>query len=340
MSDHEHHVLIIGAGSIGERHLRCFLNTGRAKVSFVEVRDELRAEIATRYSDTTAYCSLEAAFEKTSGIDCAVVATPAPLHVQQATFLLKQGLHVLIEKPLSLNLQGIDELLQIAENSGQVAAVAYVYRAHPVLGQMREALHSGRYGKPVELIVSCGQNFPTYRPAYRETYYRSRETGGGAIQDALTHMINASQWLVGDVSRVVADAEQLVLDGVEVEDTVHVLARHGNVLANYVLNQHQPNNETIISVICERGTLRFEGHNQRWRVMEQPDTPWQDSAEISLQRDTLFEYQAEAFLDATEGKSPALCDLKEGISSMKVNLAILQSLESESWQTVGSEELN
>ena len=138
----------------------------------------------------------------------------------------------------------------------------------------------------------------------------------------------------GDIQRVVADAEHLILDGVEVEDTVHVLARHGDVLANYSLNQHQPNNEVTISVICERGTLRFEGHKQRWRVMTEPDTAWVDHDEFKFERDTLFERQADAFLDAVEGTAAALCDLSEGVSSLKVNLAILQSLESESWQTV------
>lgn len=334
MSGKDHHVLIVGAGSIGERHLRCFLNTKRAAVSFVEPHEELRNTIAKRYPEATPFCSIEAAFENENRLNAAVIATPAPLHVQQSLMVLQKGLHVLIEKPLSLNLDGIDDLLKISQSSGKVAAVAYVYRANPILQQMREALLSGQYGKPVELTVACGQNFPTYRPAYRETYYRSRETGGGAIQDALTHIINAAQWLVGDVDRVVADAEHLLLEDVTVEDTVHVLARHGNVLANYALNQHQAPNETTITVNCERGTLRFEGHEGRWRSIIKPETPWEDHADFSFERDTLFELQADAFLDAVEGKVPALCSLQDGISSLKVNLAILKSLESGDWQSV------
>jgi predicted dehydrogenase len=51
------------------------------------------------------------------------------------------------------------------------------------------------------------------------------------VQDALTHTINAAQWLVGNIDRVVADAAHLALEGVDVEDTVNVLARHGGVLA-------------------------------------------------------------------------------------------------------------
>ncbi len=334
MGGKDHHVLIVGAGSIGERHLRCFLNTGRADVSFVEVQNELRQTIAERYPASTPCASLEAAFETENQFDTAVIATPAPLHIEQSIWLIKKGLHLLIEKPLSLNLDGIDELQALAKSSGKIAAVAYVNRANPILEQMRDALNSGEYGKPVEMVIVTGQNFPTYRPAYRDTYYHSREMGGGAIQDALTHMINVGQWLVGDIDRVVADADHLVLDGVDVEDTVHVLARHANVLANYTLNQHQAPNELTITVVCERGTLRVELHKQRWRVMKTPDTAWEDHDNFTFERDTLFERQAEFFLDAVEGKIPALCDLGEGIESLKVNLAILKSLESGSWEII------
>src|SRR5690606_32808909 len=128
-----------------------------------------------------------------------------------------------------------------------VAGVAYVYRAHPALEEMRQAIASGRFGRPVELVAVLGQHFPFYRPAYRTIYYRDRATGGGAIQDALTHVLNAGEWLVGPITRLACDAEHLVLDGVDVEDTVHLLARHGRVMASYSLNQHQAPNESTIT---------------------------------------------------------------------------------------------
>ncbi len=334
MNGKKHHVLVVGAGSIGERHLRCFMNTDRADVSFVEINENLRRTVAERYPDATPYSSLEAAFEKEDQFDAAVIATPAPLHIEQSIWLIKKGVHLLIEKPLSLNLDRIDELRNLADSAGKIISVAYVTRANPILREMREALNTGQFGRPVELVVVTGQNFPTYRPAYREIYYRDRKMGGGAIQDALTHTINTGQWLVGNIDRVVADAAHQVLEGVEVEDTVHVLARHGDVLASYSLNQHQAPNELTITVVCDRGTLRLEMHKQRWRSMKTPDTPWEDHDEFTFERDTLFEQQACFFMDAVEGVIPPLCDLQEGIESLKVNLAILKSTETGSWQSI------
>src|SRR5205814_1412813 len=102
-------------------------------------------------------------------------------------------------------------------------------------------------------------------PAYLSTYYSHRSSGGGAVQDALTHILNAGQWCVGNIDRVVADAAHLKVEGVDVEDTVHVIARHGDVMASYALNQHQAPNETTITVICERGTARSEMDTGRAR---------------------------------------------------------------------------
>src|SRR5205823_1887710 len=140
------------------------------------------------------------------------------------------GLHVLIEKPLSTSLEGVDELRNLGTLRGVTVSVAYVYRAFRVLAALREAFTSRRFGTPRQIIAIGGQHFPTYRPAYREIYYADRKQGGGAVQDALTHVVNLGEWLVGPVNRVVADAAHLVLPGVEVEDTAHVLTRQGGVL--------------------------------------------------------------------------------------------------------------
>src|SRR4051812_35709097 len=217
-------VTVIGAGSIGERHIRCFLGTGRADVSFVETNEKTRDAVAGRNPAARALAELN------HESDAAVIATPAPSHVPLAIKLADAGIHLLIEKPLAVSSLGIDELQKIAKEKNVTIAIAYVMRAHPALAEMKTAIDANTFGRPLQLVAVSGQNFPTYRPAYRETYYASHEQGGGAVQDALTHVINAGEWLVGPIDKLVADAAHQKLEGVEVEDTVNVLARHGNVL--------------------------------------------------------------------------------------------------------------
>lgn len=338
-----HHVLVIGVGSIGERHTRCFLKTERARVSIVELNPELRRQVAGRY-EIGQFDSLEAALKEPPTV--AVVCTPAPLHVALATELVEAGVHVLIEKPLSTTLEGIERLARLAEERKRVVSVAYVLRAFPEVSEFRHRIRSGEFGAPLELIMVGGQHFPTYRPAYREIYYARRETGGGAIQDALTHMLNLGEWLVGPIRRVVCDAAHLSLPGVEVEDTVHLLARHssaaaepnrapvGSVLGSYALNQHQAPNETMLQIVCERGTMRCELHRQRLMWTTRPGDEWQIQEFGPRERDVGYIAQANAFLDSVENGSPVACTLSEGLQTLKVNLAALCSSESAAWEAV------
>jgi predicted dehydrogenase len=325
-------VLIIGVGSIGERHLRCFGHTNRAELAICEISDTLRQRIAERYHVARSYASLDAALAEPP--DAAVVCTPANLHMPMSIQLADAGVHLLIEKPLSTSLAEIERLRAVTDQRGLTVAVAYVNRLHPILSEMREALNGQRFGKPVQLVAVSGQHFPYYRPAYREIYYNNRATGGGAIQDALTHLINAGEWLVGPLTSVAADADHQVLADVTVEDTVNVIARHGTVQACYSLNQHQAPNEGSITVVCQRGTARFESHRNRWRWMTTPDEPWHDQAQPALQRDDLFVKQANMFLDAIEGKGAVACSLQAGEQTLRSCLAILAAAETRSWQTV------
>src|SRR5687767_8902751 len=93
-----HHILVIGVGSIGERHVRCFQATGRCQVSIVEINPTLRQSVAERYG-VPSYASLEETLAAKP--TASVVAVPAHLHLPIARQLVEAGVHLLIEKPLS-----------------------------------------------------------------------------------------------------------------------------------------------------------------------------------------------------------------------------------------------
>ncbi len=331
-----HRVLVVGAGSIGERHVRCFGATGRARLAVCETNAAVRTRVAQQYAVDHAFERFEDALAAQPQV--VVIATPAHLHVPLALAAVRAGAHLLIEKPLSTSLEGVDELLQTVDRAGVTASVAYVYRAHPALAAMRAAIQQGRFGAPLEIVAVGGQHFPLYRPAYREIYYNNRATGGGAVQDALTHVINAGVWLVGPIDRLVADVDHQALEGVSVEDTAHVIARHGAVMGSYSLNQHQAPNESTITVIGTRGVARFEYHESRWRWMIDPGGTWTDESAGPLERDTLFARQADALLDAVEGKASPACTLGEARHTLRANLAILRSAERQTWETLDSDE--
>jgi len=331
----KHRILIIGAGSIGERHTRTFQQTGRAELSICENNETLRKAVAERYGIARAYGDLDQALHD-GRFDIGLICTPSHLHIPMATQLVKAGKHVFIEKPLSLSLDGIGELMRLIQEKGVKAAVAYTYRSHPALRSMKAAIDSGRFDEPVQVIGTWGQHFPKYRPAYRQIYYTSRKTGGGAIQDVLTHAINAGEFLAGPVTRLMADCGHQVLEGVNVEDTVHVITRQndGKVMGCYSLNQHQAPNENTITVVCRKGTARWDLNNARWLSMAEPDAGWKTELQFSTERDDIFVNQANLFMDAIEGKGAFACTLEEGVQTLRVNLTVLQAADHPSWASL------
>ena len=332
-----HDILVIGAGSIGERHIRCFLKTGRARVSVCEIDRALLDRIENDY-DLSQSCE-DLGDALLSNPRAVVIAAPAHLHIPMAIRAAEAGCHLLIEKPLSTDISGVEDLKRRVLEQRLVAQVGYTFRHHPLVAKVKDQIDQGRWGLPLQLTIVSGQHFPTYRPAYRDIYYARHETGGGAIQDALTHFLDTAQWWLGSIDRLTGDMEHLSLKGVEVEDTVNVLARHGNIMASYNFNQHQYPNESIFTLVCEKGTLRLELCANRLRIMDRPDGEWEDEISNAFKRDDIFVNQANSFLDAIEGQPSISCTIDEAKHTIGCQMALLEEAnQSPRWQTVNKSE--
>ena len=124
-----------------------------------------------------------------------------------------------------------------------------------------------------------------------------------------------------------------VLDGVTVEDTVNTLTRHeGGAMGSYSLNLYQHPNEVLMTVVCERGTLRADYANQRWSWMTDPNGAWHHESIEVPDRDTIYRIQNAAFLDAVEGCGDVLCSLGDAVRTLKVNLASHRSAKNSTWE--------
>lgn len=319
-------VLIIGCGSIGERHLRCFQKTGRCRLTACDVSPVLRQKMIDTYG-VPAVDDARVAIAA-GGFDAVVICTPAPLHVPLAIEALKAGRHALIEKPLSTSLAGVDDLIAARDRSGRQAAVAYVYRVFPYLVAAREFIARGEFGLVRHVAATSGQPFHVFRPAYAQIYYRDRATGGGAIQDALTHVANWVESVVGPTASVLCDCAHLSLPGVTVEDTVAVSTRQeSGVQVHYSLNQFQHPNENTIQFNSAGGSVKIEIHRQRWGTYAAGATGWIWHEAPVPERDAHFIAQANAFLDQIGGRPARLCSLEAAAQTLRFNLAALAAAE-------------
>ena len=130
------HFLIIGVGSIGERHLRNFLRIEGVRCSIAEINAELRKKIASEYEVQASYADyLDADLSSFDGV---VICTPANTHIPMATDIVAAGTHVLTEKPLAMSLEGVDELIKLRDKKSVVVSVAFILRCDPVIAETRE----------------------------------------------------------------------------------------------------------------------------------------------------------------------------------------------------------
>jgi len=316
-------ILVVGVGSIGERHLRCFQQAVGCEIGLVESYDSRRNDVAVRYGIKHAYANLDEACRR--DWDAAVICTPANLHVDHAVQLAPHCRGLLIEKPLATKMEDICRLRTAV--AGKLVQIAYVYRVHPAIDAVRKLIQAGEIGEPLQVTSVSGQHFPTFRPAYREIYYNDRRTGGGAIQDALTHMANAVQYLVGRYDWIYADYDHQCLEGVTVEDTVNLVARAGGgkTMVSIAMNQFMAPNELRLQVNGTAGSVRVELPEHRYGVFKRGASEWTFSPTLITERDEWFQIQAKSFVDALEGRVEPTCPLDDAVHTLAVNLAALES---------------
>lgn len=329
-----HSVLVIGCGSIGERHVRCFKNTGRAELTAFDLNPAILDTVARKYGIETVEDPVAAL--RDSRITSCVIATPAPSHIPLAVEGVSHCKPVLIEKPLALNYLDILPLIEAVGKWPSVEVrIGYVLHCYTAFAEARKAVQDGRIGEALAIQLISGQDFSFYRPGYEKTYYRKHETGGGLIQDVLTHYSNLVGWFVGPAQSVSVDADHLYLPEVDVEDTLSATARNGKVLVSYAVTQFQATSEFTFLIHGKDGSIRVEVHRERWGLMNRGESSWRWHSAPQPDRDMAYMAQANAFLDAIEGKPDCLATLEEGIRATRFSQAALKS-----WKTGTRQYLN
>ncbi|OGV71042.1 MAG: hypothetical protein A3K19_03045 [Lentisphaerae bacterium RIFOXYB12_FULL_65_16] len=322
-------MLIIGAGGIAHRHIRGFLKTGRARLAIVEPDAQKRDAVRKDYGIERAYADISEA--DLPGFDGAVICAPAHVHVPLARKCAEAGLPFLLEKPLAVTLDGVDELLDAVRSKGLLARVAYVRRVAEDTIAFATQVREGRIGTPKMCYINVSQDFPKYRPDFQRTYYAKKAMGGGALLDAGSHMIDLLLWMLGPVSEVFSMYDRLVLEGTEVEDSALTSMRFASgAMAQLSQNQFQKPNVATLEMIGTKGNLRFDLGAGVIRFAGDDSGHW-DEQEFSgggtpMERHELrFGRQADLFLDMLDGKPSLLATLDDARDNLRVVLAAKES---------------
>ena len=140
---------VIGAGIMGELHIRVYQAEPRTVVSAICdcVEDKVN-QVGEKYGVQARYASAEEMLDK-EDLDAVSVATPDFAHFEPVKTCLEAGRHVLCEKPFTTDLAQADELCRLADKSGVKLQVAYSHRWLPPYHQTRVAIENGEIGEPI-----------------------------------------------------------------------------------------------------------------------------------------------------------------------------------------------
>ena len=198
---HRFTAAVVGTGFIGPVHVEGLLRAGVAVRGIAGSSAERAAKAAQVLGLERGYGSLSEVLADEQ-VDVVHLASPNRFHFEQAASVLRAGKHVLCEKPLAMNSQESAQLVQIANQSGRAAGVAYNIRFYPLCQEAAARVATGQLGDILHVHGSYVQDWLLY-----ETDFNWRvvaEDGGAlrAVADIGTHWLDLVQFLTG--RRVVA----------------------------------------------------------------------------------------------------------------------------------------
>jgi len=317
-------ILIAGLGSIGRRHLRNLQAVGEGDILLYRTGRSTLPD--AELDGLPVYDELQEALDQKP--QAVIVSNPTALHLDVAIPAAQAGCHLLIEKPVSHNLERLDVLQATARQTGAHILTGYHFRHHPGLGTVREHLLSGAIGRPLSAHSHWGEYLPAWHPweDYRQAYSARQDLGGGVIL-TLSHPIDYLRWMCGEIEACFAFTRRSGALEIEVEDTAEILLRFKNdMLANLHLDYNQRPSTHTLEIIGTEGTLIWDNASGAVALFRAGTGSWQTfPAPAGFERNHLFEREIRHFLAVARDETEPVCTLEDGVRALEWALLALQS---------------
>ncbi len=225
---------VVGFGRMGITHFS-ILNT-HPSVELVAVCDSSGFVLknAIQHLGVKAFRSFDKMLG-TMGLDFVIVATPTAMHADVTECAISHNAHVFVEKPMTLNPEQGERLLELLKGKNLVHQVGYAIRFHDVFLKVKSLLDSGAIGELLTFTVEM--NGPVVLHDARGSWRFKKTEGGGCLYDFASHGVDLVSYLVGPPDDVVGTVFNRI-HSASVEDAISstFLYRNGargNLLANW-----------------------------------------------------------------------------------------------------------
>ena len=219
---------LIGCGDVARKRVAAALQeTPGSQLVAVCQRDAAqldvfadRFQVARRETDA-------AALMQDPEIDAVYLATPVAEHHPHTLAAAAAGKHVLVEKPMAIDVGQCDDMIAACREANVRLGVAYYRRFYPVLARIEQLLDEAAIGEP--LAIAAVTATPMAMAPGEEGYWRAEAaaSGGGALMDVGSHRIDAFPQLLGPIEEVKAFCATIDAP-YQVEDTATLLFRFQN----------------------------------------------------------------------------------------------------------------
>lgn len=335
---------LVGCGRISQKHMEAIASLpNRYRLVAVCDQDKERAAPITRLTGATWYGNYQ---QMLANPDIQVVSlcTPSGLHAEQGILAAQHGKHTITEKPMALDLESADRVIQACERHQRRLFVVKQLRLTPSLKLLRRAIEKGRFGKLYNIFANVLWQRPqSYYDA--EPWRGTWEHDGGAFMNQASHFVDLMTWYGGEVDTVTAVTGTLGRT-IEAEDTGTAVIRFRNGAIgsiNVSMLTYPKNLETTLVVLGEKGTVKVGGASiarfEKWEFQEYDDDDrivYESNLEPPTQGQSGHAAYYQNVADVLDGYAEPETDGYEGRHSIALIEAIYQSARSGAPVTFGA----
>ena len=262
---------IVGCGVIGPVHAEAIASLPDAQlVSVVDLNPEKAQKLASQYG-ATPYTHLQHMLDS-ERVDVVIICTPSGLHGELACQIMRSGRHVIVEKPVEITREAIDEMLRVQQETGVKLAVISQHRFDPASRQVHDLVEEKAFGR----LVLGNAIVPWWRS---QEYYDSGDwrgtwklDGGGVLMNQTIHSIDLLQWLMGPVKSVFGFTGTLA-HRMETEDVAVAVLRFANGALGTIAatTSAYPGVTTRIEIFGDKGSAVIENDSLAYLHLARDD---------------------------------------------------------------------
>ena len=309
------HIGIVGLGSIGSKHLK-LLRKNYPKIEITVVRSGKGVKYSEEKLATRIINSIDKLIELNP--KAVIISSPASKHVDQALKLANEGIHILIEKPLSISTDGVKKLIKVIEQNKLIAQVGYMFRFDPCATIMKQYIDKNILGKILHVRIDCGSYLPEWRPNqdYKKSVSSSRHLGGGVLLE-LSHEFDYLTWFFGEISSVYAYLDNSKTLDVNVEDSAElIMISNSGFPISVHLDFNRRNKSRKCTIYGKLGELTWDAISKNISINKVGEKSIKKN--FSFEMNDLYIAQIHHFFDCINNNELPVVTIKDGLNTIKL----------------------